>query len=331
MSTGIGWTDETVNSGVGCDPVSAGCDHCYPIPISRVRAANPNPQIAEAFAGVVHRRPDTGALAWTGRVNLLPHRLPQVLRWRRPRRIFMDSMFDLFHHGVPIEHRALVWAYMSLARRHTFQILTKRPGVLRSNFTSPEFRGLVEQRIAELVADTATPLPASLRVEVRRRAATGQRLLTSWPLPNLWLGTSDEDQSVTFRLDALLAAPAAVHMVSVEPLLGAVHLSRHLLPAPTSDGARLGLSCVIVGGESGPGARRMEEAWAADVVAQAAAADVPVFFKQAGTALARDWGARGKGDDPAGWPRPWPQQFPRPRPDDSAPRAPNATQPDPPQ
>ena len=120
----IEWTDATWNVVLGCDRVSPGCDHCYAIRTAHRLAGNPNHLIHDAYEGLVEER--DGRLDWTGRVNLVPERLDLPLRWRRPRRIFVNAQADLFHADVPDEFIAQVFAVMALAPQHTFQVLTKR-------------------------------------------------------------------------------------------------------------------------------------------------------------------------------------------------------------
>lgn len=213
----IEWTDATWNPVTGCTKVSPGCDHCYAM------------RIATRFAG-------TPAYPRGFGVTLHPGRLDRPIRWKRPRRIFVNSMSDLFHSDIPDEYIVRVWDVMANAPQHVYQVLTKRHGRMRS-----------------LVASGA------LRT-----------------LPNVWLGVSVEDQKrAELRIPALLGAPASVRFLSCEPLLGPVNL--HLGDTP-------GIDWVIVGGESGPGARPMQPDWARSLRDQCGAAGVPFHFKQWG-----DW------------------------------------------
>ncbi|OCB15110.1 DUF5131 family protein [Mycobacterium intracellulare] len=238
-NTGIEWTDATWNPVTGCDKVSAGCDHCY----------------AETIA---HRFDGTRQFPNGFRVTLRPERLGQPLRWRRPRRIFVNSMSDLFHDQVPDDYIAQVFAVMTVARQHTFQILTKRHARMRS---------LVGRGLLDLVDHEA----ASMGFKVDR-----------WPLPNVWLGVSAENQQwADIRIPALLDTPAAVRFVSAEPLLGPIDL--HTDPIEAGSPFWAGhLDWVIVGGESGPGARPMHPDWARSLRDQCVAADIPFLFKQWG-------------------------------------------------
>ena len=304
--TGISWTDATWNPIVGCTKVSAGCDNCYAIRTAHRMAANPNPLVSQAYAGT-----ESGG-EWTGKVNLLADRL-EPLRWRKPRRIFVNAQSDLFHKGVPDEFIARVFAVMALTPRHTYQVLTKRHGRMRSLLRSDNFRPAVEDAMRGIVAAYRTERP----------------WYAAWPLPNLWLGVSVEDQATAdLRIPALLDTPAAVRWLSCEPLLGPVDL-RGLLqcfhcktthkfelcdrmshPVPYGALSKRHVDWVVVGGESGPGARPMHPAWARSLRDQCQAAGVPFHFKQAGSVLAREWGCTGKGTDPDEWPESFPREYP---------------------
>jgi Bacteriophage protein gp37 len=281
--TGIEWTDATWNPVTGCDKVSPGCDHCYA------------ETIAHRFAGT-KAYPDGFA------VTLRPERLDQPLRWKRPRRIFVNSMSDLFHKDIPDEFIARVWAVMALAPQHTFQILTKRHGRMRSLLRSDAFKVATFDAAWEL-----SPGP----------------LVTKWPLSNVWMGVSVEDQQrAELRIPALLDTPAAVRFLSCEPLLGPVDLTGSgtaqtywLTGRPgwgepeTANGVTLsplvvapGIDWVIVGGESGPGARPMHPEWARQLRDQCTTAGVAFHFKQWGEWVPDEWidedGARHVGPKP---------------------------------
>lgn len=240
--TRIEWTDATWNPIVGCTHVSAGCDNCY---------------AARETSGRLAKHPLYAGLArdgkFTGEVRLVPERLSQPLHWRKPRRIFVNSMSDLFHGDVPTEFIAEVFAVMAAASRHQFQVLTKRPGRMRSLLTNPDFHEQVTRAYGPLWR------PAGHR----------------WPLPNVWLGTSVEDQHwADVRIPHLILTPASVRFLSCEPLLGPISL----IPLRRID-------WVIVGGESGPNARPMHPAWARRLRDECVYAGVPFLFKQWGEYL----------------------------------------------
>ena len=255
-------------------------------------------------------------------VRVHPDRLDAPLRWRKPRRVFVNSMSDLFHEDVPAVFIAQVFMVMAVNGRHTFQILTKRPARARALLNGEEF---VEYGLS---------LDDYVREAVRLAKTT-----ETWPLPNVWLGVSVEDQQrADERVPILLDTPAAVRFVSCEPLLGTVDLGCYLHPltvhcprcnlsasspalCPCGCHNRDRLDWIIAGGESGPGARPMDLAWARSLVAQGRAAGVPVFVKQLGARpyeMVRDWRTgedvrqdyvaafHGKLDRKGGLPHEWP-------------------------
>ena len=282
MSTQIEWTDETWNPAVGCERVSPGCDNCYAVRVAH-REMQPAHVGLTGYDDSGERRPGP---YWTGEVRLLPERLEEPLRWRKPRRVFVGSMTDLFHPAVPDSFLAAVFGVMAAAPQHTFQILTKRPQRLA--------------RMADWLHENGASV-ARMRYEVLDAIPN--------PLPNVWLGTSVENQRYAdLRIPHLLATPAAIRFLSIEPLLGPVDLedisdarsgaqvdALHCDEGP-EDAGWIGtgtIDWVIVGGESGPGARPMHPAWARSLRDQCVAARVPFFFKQWGEWSPSPWpGAR---------------------------------------
>ncbi|MFV8274924.1 phage Gp37/Gp68 family protein [Mycobacteroides abscessus] len=276
--TGIEWTDATWNVVIGCDKVSPGCDHCYAIRTAHRMQAHPNPKVVEPYAGT------ESSGEWTGRVNLVTDRLALPLQWKQPRRIFVNAQSDLFHDQVPDQYIARVFAIMAVAQHHTFQILTKRHARMRSLLSSAD-GSFIYNALLSMFADQTLRVPAKgpLTVQVQEalnRNAFGQ----GWPLPNVWLGVSAEDQKrADLRIPALLDTPAAVRWISAEPLLGPVNLHTDPIKAGTPFwGSQL--DWVVVGGESGSGARPMHPWWAESLHRQCVAAGVPFLFKQWG-----DW------------------------------------------
>jgi protein gp37 len=272
----IEWTDATWNPTVGCTKVSPGCDHCY----------------AETF---VNRFAGTKGFPLPFDQLLLRDEsfLTLPLRWRKPRKIFVNSLSDLFHQDVPDEFIAQVFAVMALTRRHTFQLLTKRHARLRSLLNDDDFHA----QVAEAASDV---MGSGVRgIEVNGVGdgwhVTGQDLeganiwSPSWPLPNVWLGVSVENQQwADIRIPALLATPAAVRWISAEPLLGPIDITGW---APENDDARW-LDWVVVGGESGPKARAMRPEWPDSLLDQCGVLSVPFLFKQWG-----NWAPTGKVSD----------------------------------
>ncbi len=271
----IEWTEATWNPLTGCTHVSEGCDNCY---------------AAREASGRLKNHPAYKGLAkdgkFTGEVRLLPERLEEPLRWRKPRLVFVNSMSDLFNDDVPDEFIAQVFARMWWSPRHTFQVLTKRPA--RMARVVPR----IEERLREREQDLAGMIDPSL---------LDYPVPFPWPLPNVWLGTSVENQKwADVRIPHLLKTPAAVRFLSCEPLLGPVdltavgggHLDALRGDARTGDGTIYaggpGIDWVIVGGESGPGARPMHPDWARSLRDQSVAAGVPFFFKQHGEWIAEE-------------------------------------------
>lgn len=213
----IEWTDATWNPVRGCTKISPGCKYCYA------------ERFAERFRGVKGHPFEQGF-----DLRLVPHKLSEPLRWSEPRMVFVNSMSDLFHEGVPTAYIEKVAATMRLANWHTYQVLTKR---------SERLRDLLTGSLRDAAADA-----------------------------HIWWGVSVEDRKYGLpRIRQLQEAPAAVRFLSVEPLL------EDLGTLPLE-----GISWVIVGGESGPGARPMKEEWVLSIREQCSAAKVPFFFKQWG-------------------------------------------------
>jgi protein gp37 len=290
--TGISWTDETWNPTVGCSRVSPGCVNCY----------------AEHSAAMVNRtqgkksvyskllRVVDGDPRWNGVVNLVPERLDQPLRWKRPRRIFVNSMSDLFHEALSNEDIAAVFGAMAAAPGHTYQVLTKRAKRMRAWFA------WVVRAAQESNNGVGMTVAAFCFCHAQRRSFEGptDTLFTAgdvvdrgigaaWPLPNVWLGVSTENQEAADdRIPELLETPAAVRFISAEPLLGDTTIWAYLKGALRDESlAKLGgsslpgLDWVIVGCESGAGARPCDVAWLRAIRDQCLAAGVALFLKQA--------------------------------------------------
>jgi protein gp37 len=200
--TSIEWTDATWNPITGCSRVSEGCRNCY-AEIMAARFSKPG-QWGEGLAEIVTRPDGVKDHRWTGKLRLNDRALDQPLRWRKPRRIFVNSTSDLFHESVPDEWIDCVFAVMALAPQHTFQVLTKRPERARAYMTSG-FGG----KFNTYVSDAGHILTHWLSEHDTQDAA--DRTDFGRPLPNVWLGTSIEDQATAeARIPHLLATPAAV-------------------------------------------------------------------------------------------------------------------------
>ena len=329
-STKIQWTNRAWNPIRGCSRVSPGCEHCYAERqaarfagagklvgngVAPQRQSKPGP-----YHGLV-RRGKQGA-RWTGKVVLVPEKLSEPLRWRKPCRVFVNSMSDLFHESLSNEEIAAVFGIMAACPRHTFQVLTKRSRRMREWFEWIEARRTKQGDSCAAVECLAHAQRADSKVPHIASSTL------SWPLPNVHLGVSAEDQQrADERIPDLLACPATVRWVSAEPLLGPTdfrHIdadaagSRELCQVDTLTGRHtdMGRPCedttrldwIVVGGESGPGARPCNVEWIRDIVRQCKSAGVAVFVKQLGAVFAQS--QRGdahdsrdrKGSDPSEWP-----------------------------
>ena len=282
QATSIEWTDATWNPLRGCSRVSEGCRNCYAEKVA-YRFSGPG----QAYDGLVRiasdgeRRPQ-----WNGTTRLVESHLLDPLRWREPRRIFVNSMSDLFHESVPDEWIDRIFAVMALCPQHTFQVLTKRPERMLAWFSRPD-RGQMSKAITNPCAWHVWSAVAPLQHQIRRFTMNPFHWaefadtdpVEPWPLPNVWLGVSVEDQAAAdSRIPLLLQTPAAVRFISAEPLLGPVTINAHRFPLLWNSK----LDWIIVGGESGPGARPMHPDWARSLRDQCGAAGVPFFFKQWG-------------------------------------------------
>lgn len=284
--TKIEWTEATWNPIVGCSIVSPGCTNCY----AMRQAARLLDKPGSHYEGTTRRV--NGNAVWTGKVALAPDRiLLQPLRTRKPTMWFVNSMGDLFHEDVPNEWIDKVFAVMALCPQHTFQVLTKRSARMLDY-------------VGTMAGDYNLRLPEAAGV-VDRDLWPAHVAHMQWPLPNVWLGVSAEDQRrLVDRSADLEATPAAVRFVSGEPLLSALDLDLGPHDCPQcngcgsieawggepggqqcpscggSGGVYRRLDWIIVGGESGPNARPMHPDWARSIRDQCAAAGVSFFMKQ---------------------------------------------------
>lgn len=284
----IEWCERTWNPILGCSVASPGCRFCY-------AASFAHRGLTETHKGLTvmgEHGPE-----FNGTVRLLPDRLGDPLRWRKPTTVFVCSMSDLFHPEVPDEFIHQVFATMAATPQHTYQVLTKRPQRLARLLAAVDTKHYVAAATHRLLGvnvdayvhvDVKDPLQMvdarGLGRAIREtRAAAGLPEFQPWPLPNVWCGASVENDRYTWRADHLRDTPAAVRFLSVEPLIG---------PVPSLDFT--GIDWVIVGGESGRGARRMDLEWVDDIITRAKAAGAAVFVKQLGSAY------RQPGDSKAG-------------------------------
>lgn len=299
--TSIEWAQHVWNPVTGCTRVSSGCDFCYAATMTKRLAAMGQ----EKYAGLINE----GKGHFNGVIKLHPDTLEIPLRRKKPTTYFVNSMSDLFHRDVPFEFVDKVFAVMALAHQHTFQILTKRPDRMAEYMTTGESRYFDSGRFGKVI-DASFELEREGIIEPFMRDGTG----SWWPIVNVWLGTSVENQETADeRIPHLLRCTAAVRFLSCEPLLGPVDLTRirwaridvnpadyarHGVPAPDEmwslnnalvsleadewNAEKPGIDWVIVGGESGPGARPMHPEWARSIRDQCVKADVAFHFKQWG-------------------------------------------------
>lgn len=288
--TSIEWTDKTWNPVRGCSRVSEGCRNCYAEKI----AGRFDEGAFKGFAELRFSDATKGGDGrfhghWTGKVELIPEKLDEPLRWRKPQRVFVNSMSDLFHESLSDEAIAAVFGVMASAPQHTYQVLTKRPKRMLSWFSawSRAMASLGAHPVAECKAWAEDRAPG-LKLNAGLGVNTPKYEIAPWPLPNVWLGVSCEDQATADeRIPLLLQTPAAVRFVSYEPALGPVDFTAIKRTQAEGfmrplDGRFRTLDWVIVGGESGPGARPFDVEWARSTVRQCKAAGVPVFVKQLG-------------------------------------------------
>lgn len=270
--TGIEWTDATWNPILGCSRVSEGCRNCY---AERIAGRFPNSSVYGGLTQIVNDR-----AVWTGQIKETK-KLLEPLSWRSPKRVFVNSMSDLFHENVTDDMRDEIFAVMAVCPHHTFQVLTKRPERMKAYIDYLTcYDVLRSARIGDIASELGNSPCASVMVD-------------EWPLKNVWLGVSVENQKAADeRVPLLLQTPAVLRFISAEPLLGDIDLDdRRDWLTVGFDAARggyphrkqsPGLDWVICGGESGPGARPMHPDWARSLRDQCQAAGVPFFFKQWG-------------------------------------------------
>lgn len=303
----IEWTEQTWNPTTGCDRISPGCDRCYALTMAK-RLKGMGSAKYQTDGNPTTSGPGFGIAAHADAII-------EPLRWKKPRLVFVNSMSDLFHHGIDTPNLHVIFGVMAATPQHTYQVLTKRHGRMRSLLNNPDFVHMVRHR-----------------AEGYGHSATAGWI---WPLPNVHLGVSVENQKwADIRIPALLDTPAAIRFLSCEPLIGPVTLfpddhtghkqdydgdaicldcstdERHI-PWRTVDRGPLGIDWVIIGGESGPGARPFNPQWAADLIDQSRQAGAAPFVKQLGSVWARDTSYAGKsvaghGDTKGGNPDYWP-------------------------
>jgi protein gp37 len=336
----IQWTDKTLNPTRGCSIISDGCRFCY-AQRQAYRFSGPG----QPYEGLV--RMTSAGPKWTGKIRLVPEALEEPLRWRKPARIFIDSMSDLFHEDVPFGFVDQMMAVIALTPRHSYQLLTKRPDRMLDYFSDKLFAkaDTAASRLSAASYRTFLSEEADCQTANSINGVLGKGHNVGWPMRNLWIGTSVENQATADdRIPLLLQTPAAVRFLSCEPLLECLDLAAALSDqVPTKEqvdgphglhylrhGAP-GVDWVIAGGESGPGARPCGLEWIRDIARQCEAAHVPCFVKQLGSRplvkeadppsyppRRSEHSSRAqyltlrdkKGGDPSEWPGAFPREFP---------------------
>ena len=268
IAKGLYW-DRAWSLVEGCSPASEGCRHCWSAVATHMRAAQTSPAIRERYGGLTAKGPD--GPRFVGKVCMMEADLARPLRVRKATTWCVWN--DLFHPAVPDEFRDRAFAVMALCPQHTFLILTKRAERL------PVYMDTTTDNREEAIGEAALKLSGG--------AHSG---LLELPLPNVWLGVTAENQGAADeRIPLLLQTPAAVRFVSLEPLLGPwdglgtcpqCGREQGMIFPVVADGHVESLDWVIVGGETGPGARPMKPEWARSIRDQCKAAGVPFFFKQ---------------------------------------------------
>lgn len=269
----IAWTDATWNITSGCTKVSPGCKFCYAKHQSW-------PRLAKAPGN-----------AYTGRefedVQFHPERLDMPIRWQRPRKIFVNSLSDLFHEKLTDDQIATVFVAMAMADQHIFQVLTKRSERAAAWFKAHDFKSC-------LAAFDRTVPRELLQMSSALRRGRQKLSAKNWPLPNVWMGVSAEDQAhYDERLPHLMSMPAAVRWISAEPLLGPIDLRLNRIYATAFSGpqhriqmfesyVKNALHWVVAGGESGWTPRPMHPDWARSLRDQCSGTNIRYFFKQWG-------------------------------------------------
>lgn len=259
--TKISWTNATVNAINGCSVLSPGCQRCYAMKLAGTRLKH------HASRAGLTVDTENGPV-WNGEVRLWPSALVQPLSWKAPRMIFWNAHGDLFHPHVPTDWIDQEFAVMDLTPHHAHQILTKRSERMRAYLNDPE----TPRRISA----AAYGLVPSLK------AAKAVWALESWPLPNVWVGVSVEDQKrANERIYDLMAAKAALRWLSVEPMLGPVNI----MDAMWHRGAPTDLLCatidwIVAGTESGQGRRELELDWVRALRDECARSATAFFVKQ---------------------------------------------------
>ena len=310
-NTSIEWTNSSWNCIRGCSRVSEGCRFCYAESTAYRFSGKGLPY--EGLAIIKNGHP-----SWTGKVNWIDGHWEDPLRWTKPRKIFVNSMSDLFHESVPDSWIDNVFAVMqhAQARKHIFQILTKRPQRMLDYLSNSDLYLRLMDRV-NYVRGRWPRIPITAFSDPKK-----------FPLGNVWLGVSTENQKAADeRIPLLAQCPAKVHFISAEPLIGEIDLvwTKTIWPdglpmccngdecgcngMPTEPPLCYGLQLVITGGESGPKARPCHVEWISSIVSQCKEWNIPVFVKQLGSHVIQDGKRHIKRDPKGGDMSEWPHEI----------------------
>lgn len=288
VTTSIGWTNSTWNAIRGCNRVSPGCENCYAETVAH-RFGGPG----QPYEGLIVVG-ENGNYRWNGVIKTVPNHLLDPMRWKKPRMIFVNSMSDLFHERLSFEEISQIFAVMALCPQHIFQILTKRADRMREYVDYITKRHVGRELMASYLYAQDSPIANMARMNFKEPDLT--RIYHGiwdgriFPLPNVWLGISIENQKyANERIPHLLQTPAAKRWISAEPLLGPINFYecsdtwfQHGYKPWENTPVLRGIDWVVVGGESGPGARPMHPEWAREIHDVCSKTDTPFFFKQWG-------------------------------------------------
>jgi protein gp37 len=272
-----GYKGETWNPIIGCSKVSAGCENCY---AERMAVRLSGIEKTAYYSMVTCRTAHTLPTAWTGRTELIQSQLTKPMKWKKPRVVFVCSMGDLFHENTSFEDIDQIFATMASCQQHIFILLTKRAGKMHQWFNWKDTSWKNEG------------MQGNERIRYYAWMNHGKEIEYEdwkWPLPNVWLGVTAENQeTANERLPYLIKIPAAIKLVSVEPMLGPLNISMWMATGWTEPPYDDVINWVICGGESGPGSRPMHPDWVRSLRYQCKEAEVPFFFKQWGEWMPMD-------------------------------------------
>lgn len=296
--TPVQWATMSWGITLGCDKKSDGCKLCYAIKTAWRLGHNPNPKVGPLYEGLV-KKTNGGNLNWTGVVRCVPERLEDPLHWKKPQIVFVTSQSDLFHEDVPFEFVDKALAVMAMTARHKYKVLTKRSERMLEYFTRDvKWDEVIANAALELFGDEASRFAAN-----SVNNCLDEDLNVGWPLRNLHSGVSIEDpNSANERLPLLMLTPAAVRWVSYEPALKPVnflklpalyhptpgHVGYEVYPfdgvfaIPDMERKVSRIDQVVIGGESGAGARTCQISTIRNTIAQGRMCGVPIFVKQMG-------------------------------------------------